>query len=98
MHPVCTSSDDGTTTTDEDEKNNTQGSDTVEMPDDADVSKPSEIPKRIPPMSEKNNIKIEVGLPDGIQPLFNGFIKFQLLHHLECYQFWIRASNLKEQA
>ena len=73
-------------------------SDTVEMPDDADVSKPSEIPKRIPPMSEKNNIKIEVGLPDGIQPLFNGFIKFRILHHLECYQFWIRASNLKEQA
>ena len=85
MHLVYTLSDDGRTTTGQGERNNAQGRDTDEMSDDVDVSKPSEIPKSIPPMSEKNNINIEVGLPDGILPLFNGSIKFQLPHHLECY-------------
>ena len=97
MHLLYTLSDDGRTTTDQGERNNAQGSDTDEMPDDVDVSKPSEMPKSIPPMSEKNNINIEVGLPDGILPLFNGSIKFQLPHHLECYVSAILDGSIKFQ-
>ena len=99
MHLVYTLSDDGRTTTDQGERNNVQGSDTDVIPDDVDVSKQSEIPKSISPMREKNNINIEVGLPDGILPLLNGSIKFQLPHHLECYvsAILMGASNFKEQ-
>ena len=97
MPLVFTLSDNGRTSTGQGERNNAQGSDTDEMPDDIDVSKPSEIPKSIPPMSEKNNINIEVGLPDGILPLFNGSIKFQLLHHLECYVSAILDGSIKFQ-
>ena len=74
------------------------------MPDNVDVSKPSEIPKNIAPMSEKNNINIEVGLPDRILPLFNGILplfnastKFQLPHHLECYVSAILDGSIKFQ-
>ena len=97
MPLVYTSSDDGRTSTGQGERNNAQGSDTDEMPDDVDVSKPSEIPKSIPPMSEKDNINVEVGLPDGILPLFNGSIKFQLPHHPECYVSAILDGSIKFQ-
>ena len=57
MHYVCTSSDNGKSAADADERNNSQGNDTDEVNDDADVRKKS-------PMSEKYNIKIEMGLPN----------------------------------
>jgi hypothetical protein len=56
--------------TDEDEQDNNKGNDTDEINDDADMFKESEIPES-PPISEKYNIKVEVGLPDGIPPLCN---------------------------
>ena len=90
MHYVCTSSDDGKSTADADERNNSQGNDTDEVNDHADVRKKS-------PLSEKHNIKIEMGLPDGILPLFNQSIKFMFPHHLECYVNAVFDGSIKFQ-